>query len=410
MQQAGARGGGRVQRQVRRVQEVIVRVHLCCRPAMAKAMRRAVPMSEIAKAIVLRGPASAAGAASRRFEQLLGASRPRRGGVYALWPAGVGGEAGSQALVYVELPTGYDPSREHAVVLLLPGGGFYSISRGVATCARQFARERGYVAVWLAYRTYADCVPLQAMLADAGRCVQSLRALAPRWGLATSPMLVCGFSAGARLASLLVVREAVAEALGNAAPGLADEASGQSWAPDVLFLHYGSYDERPDVDHDYEARALRLNPDAARWRWGFPQRWRATLRHVKGGTWPPTLVTHGVKDWLLEVSCSRELVEKLKAAGVPHLYLEYAEEGHGYMPGARTPLSGALSCVERLWQSFELRDRTGRNDVNVSSRQWLFWLFNCVLCRGSRGPDWMPEGLRFMQDAVTANASLSRVE
>lgn len=303
------------------------------------------------------------------------------------------------------------PGGQWPVLVVVPGGGFMSTvrSEGTHTC-RHFA-SRGYVCVWLHYRRYVDAVPMQAMIADVARAVQCVRANAAAWGLDARRVAATGYSAGATLAATLPARDTCREALRAAAPALHDVASAQSFVPDVLLLHYGLYDD-PErhaylLQALYEARAREVNPDAGRWDWRLSEEALAPRRHVRRGAWPPTLLTHGDCDRMVDVEESRAMSRVLEIHGVPHAYVEFAEEDHGYACGTRLPLGDIVPVlgkwVDKFADKFNSIDMFMRTDTRVYLRRTLEYLLNAVFRSGLEADcNWMDRAVAFMAEHAPA--------
>ncbi len=281
-------------------------------------------------------------------------------------------------------------------IIYVHGGGYYTTAKDFGT--RAFFRHlvnQGHVAMDINYRL-APQATMFDMLADVQHAVAWMKENAVLFGADPNRVVLTGGSAGAHLALL------VAYAHGD--PRLTPpDLLGQDLSVRAMVSYYGVIDlvgayrrlqslftsmirrpvpegllDRPLVRRAMAAAAwvrgvepwaLRqyveqnqavlttgLEPAMARLIGGSPEeipevyQLFAPMNYVSPSS-PATLLFQGAHDYLLPVSTARKLHEKLRAAGVPSVYVELAQTEHTFdqfLPELSPPAQVALYDLERF--------------------------------------------------------------
>jgi acetyl esterase/lipase len=207
-------------------------------------------------------------------------------------------------------------------VVCLHGGGWVGGDRGQLEQTIRVLAARGYVAVTPDYRV-APRDRFPAPVEDCKAAVRWLRANAARYKVNPLRVGVVGFAAGGHLACLvgLTGKEDGLEGVG----GNADQPSGVQ----AVVSFFGPTDLTRS-DWGKEARDNNLVPLLGGTLDDKPEQYRraSPLSYARKGA-PPFLFIHGAEDRVVPVAHSRELAEKLRAAGGSARVLELEGEGHG---------------------------------------------------------------------------------
>lgn len=184
----------------------------------------------------------------------------------------------------------------------------------------------GYVVASINYRQGPGAWPRN--LLDAKNAVRFLRANAGTYGIDPARIAVMGGSAGGHLA-LMVGLTAGQEAWEPVAP-----YPGVSSAVSAIGDFYGVTNllTRQETDADGKPTGRLRVPktvpevfgsDRAVWADASP------VNHVRAGV-PPILVVHGKNDATVDFAQAEELVEQLRAHGVPHEFIALDDVGHTF--------------------------------------------------------------------------------
>jgi acetyl esterase/lipase len=243
------------------------------------------------------------------------------------------GEAGGQKqLLDVYYPNMMKPAKPLPTVILLHGGAWREGSKGDMAIAAAIFTKDNFVAVSVGYRLFDPKKAPQniwpTQLDDVQRAVRFLRANAGAYGIDPARIGVMGFSAGAHLAALL----GMTDTRDNSDPALAGQSSRvkavvtvgvpADLTADYSHLPMGAITVQDLVD-DFIGRDK--SPAESK----LLKREASPLFRVDEKT-VPFLLFHGDADVVVPVENSRKLAEALKKAGLPHEYVEFPGEGHGF--------------------------------------------------------------------------------
>lgn len=219
-------------------------------------------------------------------------------------------------------------ARPLPAVIFIHGGGWAGGSKsvGVATGICRTLAENGYAAFSIDYRlntatktedgkTRITKIAWPENFHDCKTAVRYVRQNAKDFGVDPDRIAVMGASAGAHLA--LLVASTKDSAKWNAG-GLYPEVSNEIAA---VVDFYGRY----DVSRDRRQHFAGATPEETETRVTDA----SPITHLTASM-PPVLVVQGDADTIVPVTYSRELVERLKALGVPHEYVEIPGAGHSF--------------------------------------------------------------------------------
>lgn len=267
-------------------------------------------------------------ASARRREDLTWPSPER----LPLWPGEPPGGPGATNAALPELHVFRPTAPDGSALLVLPGGGYETVSvfnEGL-DAARRFA-AMGVTVFVLPYRLPAEGWAHLAPLQDAQRAVRLIRARAGEFGVAPERLGLLGFSSGGHLAADLGV------SFDEAAYAPADAIDAASARPAFLGLVYPVTSLRPRgkarSGHNLfggEAPAELLDA-------------RSPVLRVKPET-PPSFVVHAIDDPIAPVENSLDWIAACRAVGVSVEAHLLAAGGHGFgmslpqdNPGSRWP-------------------------------------------------------------------------
>lgn len=271
---------------------------------------------------------------SRLFSALLACLAPVAGfaGVQVIKDVAYLEEGRTQTLdMYLPDEPGTKP---RPAIVWIHGGGWIGGSNRASraiSMGNTFA-EKGYVVVAPAYLLGTlEKASWPTALHDCKNAVRFLRANAEKYNIDPDRIAVMGGSAGGHLALMVGYTTDI--------PDLEPEKPypGVSSRVSAVGNFYGitNLDTRQRVDKDGNLTGVPSNgsnrkflgeegfKDRALWRYASP------TTHVKPGV-PPTFVTHGKRDATVNFQQATELVEKLEAAGVPHVFVPLEKAGHTY--------------------------------------------------------------------------------
>ncbi len=219
------------------------------------------------------------------------------------------------------------------VVLYLHGGawefGTKLSSGGIVNFSPLL--ERGFVIASADYRL-APPDKFPAQIYDVKCAVRSLRARAGQYNIDPQRIGVWGASAGAHLAMLLGVTDRSAGFEGD--EGYGDQSSRVQAVVDM----FGPADlTAPGFVQNTQGISQAV--------FGVPANSSSdVLKKASPITYvskddPPFLVVQGAQDTVVPLSQSREFVARLKAAGVPVIFIVVRNAGHGLAPTEQGPMT-----------------------------------------------------------------------
>ncbi len=233
---------------------------------------------------------------------------------------------GAELHLDVYKPTG-SGSQLHPAVILIHGGSWSSLDKSTMRTMGRFLARSGYVAFAVDYRLFAgDQNRWPAQLDDVQRAVRWIRANAAKYSVDPNHIGAFGHSAGAQMAALLGMEET----RDNSDPALAKYSSKVQAVVDVS----GPTDFTTNRDPDGDSFLAKFmgSKDPAAWRDASP------AFHVSKDN-APFLIVHGTRDEEVSISQSEELNSKLKAAGVPVIFVKVDDVHTFQTPEARRELA-----------------------------------------------------------------------
>ncbi|WP_137161069.1 S9 family peptidase [Blastococcus sp. CCUG 61487] len=264
------------------------------------------------------------------------------------------GIATAHALVYPPTnPEAAAPEGELPPLLVLVHGGPTSAASPVLNLAVQYWTSRGFCVADVDYRgstgygrRYRDALQGRWGVVDLDDVVACARYLADAGRVDPARMAIRGGSAGGytTLAAL------------SMRPGVF--TAGAS--------HYGVADLGALAEETHKFESRYLDGLVAPWPAGRAvYEERSPIHHVEALD-TPLAVFQGDEDAIVPPDQSETIVAALRAKGVPHAYLLFAGEQHGFRKAAniRAALDGELSFYAQVW-GFDLPDGEGIRPIEV---------------------------------------------
>lgn len=224
------------------------------------------------------------------------------------------------------LPRDRPAGTKSPVVIWVHGGGWKAGSKEPCPAAL-FALD-GYVVASINYRLIPEH-RFPAQIDDCRAAVRFLREHAGEHGIDPERIGVWGASAGGHLAALMGVMDDDENKDDNQ-PSSRVQAVCDWFGPSNLLTirgHYGQNDPTDswrDNDQALDAQLLGGKPDQRK-----EKAMQASPVNFVSEDDPPFLIMHGAKDRLVPLEQSRELTDKLKAAGVDVTLIVFENAGHG---------------------------------------------------------------------------------
>ena len=237
-------------------------------------------------------------------------------------------------------PTGVSPSGLGLVYVNVGGWKMHTPDAIVGAMLRHLANQ-GHVVLSVDPRT-PPTTDLPGMVADVRRAVSWLHANGPEHGVRPERVVVVGNSAGGHLAMLA----AWADDPAFAAPDLAETSAVirgvVAWyGPSDLAAYYAHNGNREQIEmllgglpSEQPERARRYSP----------------ISYMRPGL-PPTLLFQGTHDSGVPVTATRQLRDRLVAAGVPTVYVEFPTAEHAFdfvLPRLAPAAIAALHDLDRF--------------------------------------------------------------
>ncbi|MBL9163249.1 MAG: alpha/beta hydrolase [Planctomycetaceae bacterium] len=224
---------------------------------------------------------------------------------------GKGGDVALKLDLYQPADEGKSDAALHPAIIFVHGGAWKGGNREIYHYYCVKLAEQGYVVATVSYRL-SDVAPFPAAVQDVKCAVRWLRANAQRLHVDPNRIAMAGGSAGGHLSMMAGYVTDQPELEGT---GGHPEVSSRIQA--VVNL-YGPTDLTTDFARDNDVVVKFLggesyadDPDL------YAQ--ASPITHVSADD-PPTLILHGSIDTVVPISQAELLVDKLKAAGVPHEY------------------------------------------------------------------------------------------
>ena len=230
----------------------------------------------------------------------------------------------------IYLPADHSTNRKQALILL-HGGGWSSGSRHSFAAYIDSFKQRlpGYVIFNVDYRLVSQKIHFTDQETDIKTAVDFVASHAGDYNIDTGKIVLMGVSAGAHLAML--------QAYKNPSPGIAavidffgpadlDAMYDKPWnpmIPQLMELAIGGTPETSSLYHD-------LSP----------------VSFIHAGT-PPTLILHGKRDFVVDISQSQLLQQRLEEAGVRNKLVVYPNAGHGWRGNT---LSDSFDAIDAFLQ------------------------------------------------------------
>lgn len=240
----------------------------------------------------------------------------------------------------MEIYAPFVPSNsQSAVVVILPGGGYGSLSPYERLFAEYF-RGLGYTAVVVNYRVAPNRHP--APFSDAVRAIRLLRKNAKEWGVPAERLVLMGGSAGGHLAALVATRPDL-----HVDPS-DDLAATVSARPDRLILAYPVISAVPPAPWGADTQSFkRLLPEDA------PDALRREVSadlHVTRSN-PPVFLFHAADDPVASVENSIAFARACWSAGVPAELHVFPRGGHGRAFAYAANTSARWRALVQEWLS-----------------------------------------------------------
>ncbi|MBV6457861.1 MAG: Dipeptidyl aminopeptidase BIII [Fimbriimonadaceae bacterium] len=206
-------------------------------------------------------------------------------------------------------------------IIFVHGGGWVSGSKAdFADWARYYAAQ-GYVCASIDYRLTPNHV-WPAQIDDTQASVRFMRKWAPIIGMDPAKIAAIGASAGGHLVLFL----STIDTLNDADPDLHGYSSRVSLAVD----YFGPTDFRHPNEWDPIIWQLINSLAGTSTSQGLLKHRQASPLTYVSPDDNPVLIFHGAVDPIVPVDQSRRYAKLLSERGVPHEYVEFPLEGHGF--------------------------------------------------------------------------------
>ncbi len=223
------------------------------------------------------------------------------------------------------------------VIVLVHGGGWNSGHRSdFVTYIDSFKRRLPDVAlVNIGYRLAAPGRIFPTQEQDVKSALEFVAANAASYGININKVAILGVSAGAHLSMLQAYKntapvqvKAVVDMFG---PTDLTQMYLQPWHPII-----------PNLLQQLTGTTPQANPEVYQ---------QSSPAYFVNAQSPPTLILQGGADFVVDPSQSKLLADKLAAAGVPHQYVLYPTEGHGWF-GAN--MVDSFNKIEAFFRTYLL--------------------------------------------------------
>jgi len=235
-----------------------------------------------------------------------------------LWPKGAPASLGDKPTDVPKL-TLYPAAepRNKVTLLILPGGGYGSLSRAEGEGFGRWFASQGITSYVLSYRLGSSGYRHPVMLQDAAHALRTVRAAARRDGLDTDKIVIVGSSAGGHLASTLLTHFDAGD------PNSTDPVERESSRPDAGVLCYPVITLEGPFAHGGSRNNL-LGPTPT------PDLLKSLSndQQVTPQT-PPCFIWHCGPDRNVPIEHSLLFASALRKAGVPFELHIYEDGDHG---------------------------------------------------------------------------------
>lgn len=256
-----------------------------------------------------------------------------------LWPAGAPGAVGSTALDTPTVTPYLPPAgrRNGTAVVIFPGGGYEHVATAKeGDPAARWLNTLGIAGFVVRYRL-GPRYHYPAMLQDAQRAVQLVRARAAAWHIDPARIGVMGFSAGGHMASLAGTHFDTGE------PASADSIAHASSRPDFMILLYPVITMRGPLAHQGSRRRLLGDHPTPELEQSMSSETQVTART------PPAFIVATTDDATVPVENSLLFYQALHAAAVP-VELHIFETGrHGFGLAPADPVLSRWTVLCAAW-------------------------------------------------------------
>lgn len=237
-----------------------------------------------------------------------------------------------------------DGAANAPVVVFFYGGRWSEGSKDLYEFAGAALAKQGFVAVIPDYQLYPK-VKFPAFVQDSAKAVRWARDNAARYGGDANRLFVMGHSAGAYNAAMLATDERYLKAVGGS----------RQWLKGMIGLA-GPYDFLPFTDADIIDM------------FGPPAGFEATqpINHVDGQN-VPMLLMHGEDDVSVFPKNTRNLANKIKAAGGPVETVFYPKLSHSWIVATLSTTLQKQSDVMPYTKDFVLRKSGLKPDVEPTA-------------------------------------------
>lgn len=266
----------------------------------------------------------------------------------------------------------HDDGKEHPVMLIVPGGGYYVVSPTESRLPADKFFNAGYHTFILTYTVICgemrDFLKLPQIalgnlpLLDVSRAVSCIRAHADEWLADSKHIALCGFSAGAHLVCSLAVHFHQDFVQKDAADFLCGKL--HSNRPDAVILCYPVITADSRFWHDGSILAL-TGPEPTPEQLHF----YSLEKQVTPNT-PPVFLWHTMNDNVVPVENSLLFMQALRRADVPCELHLFPEGPHG------------LSTADQAWE-----DRAFGEDSELCMEPFL----QMLLRTAREHPETVPE-------------------
>jgi acetyl esterase/lipase len=230
----------------------------------------------------------------------------------------------------------------HPLVLYLPGGGFVTARRAMATRQRHYVAQAGFVVASIDYRTVRDGATYHDGLADVAAALSFLRLHADRYGINPARTALWGESAGGYLAAMAATDPSSGVA---ATTGAGVDAVVDVFGASHLATVAEGFDPATVTAHTTPGAALPtylLGPGRTFADHPAQVSEADPASHITSRT-PPFLMLHGDDDRIVAPAQTARLHQALRRAGVDST--RYVLQGAGH---------GALSTAAGIWTSTQV--------------------------------------------------------
>lgn len=240
------------------------------------------------------------------------------------------------------------------VVVYIHGGAWLGGDKGGGAGRLGYLVATGkFAGVSVGYRLSQEAI-WPAQIHDCKAAIRWIKAHAAEHNLDPDRIAVCGDSAGGHLVAMLGVSNGLTDLEGTIGSNKNQNSKVKCvvdfYGPTDLLTIGGDHNNAESPESKLIGGAVQDHPDKARNA--------SPLEHVTTGD-APFLIVHGDKDPIVPYSQSVALEKKLKAAGVPVVFITVAGGGHGQGFGRSVhEITAAYLGRQLLGESHDLTAKT----------------------------------------------------